>query len=529
MDEQQTENSITLTGKMWFQSHNLNRPLKTHDSRLTPKQISEIRVILGNKKSATQMTPPQAIEVEESILGAMLLSQEAVEEALIHLRVDDLYKPAHVHIFKAIAALTERGDPVDTLTVETELRKMDLIDEIGGTGTLADLVRSPCSFDSIQYNCRVIEEKAMLRNLILGNSEINKYAYRPDADPYEALDKEAALLDRVTNKQVTDHGGLVRDYIVETIDDIDRARKSPGHITGVPSGLDIDNLTAGWQPGDLIIIAARPSMGKTALALTMGYNAATHKDENLRSPGMIFSLEMSNKKLLGRFIGITAQISQSHITSGRITDDEFDRICGEVAQELYELNIYLDDTPGMNLRVMQQKVRRGIRKYGIKWVMVDYLQLMQSGDKSENRTQEVGQISRGLKQMAKQFDIPVIALSQLSRQVEHRSNKRPQLADLRDSGEIEQDADAVLFLYRPEYYNITVTEDGSSTDGLAEVILAKQRNGPLGAPKIRFQKEYGRFVNMEHRHYDDNYTHDEPDTNYRSPLPPEKDETDAPF
>jgi replicative DNA helicase len=476
----------------------------------------------------TSRVPPQAVEVEENILGSMLIDAEAAEEVLINIAPDDFYKPAHGIIYEAIISLSEKGKSADVLTVEQKLRDLNKLDECGGPGYLADLTKYHAAGGDMEYFCAILKNKSMLRQLITGNNKINKEAYEPDADAYEVLDKESALLDQVSGVQATRHGGMVKEYIQDMLDDVERAMNAKGNVTGIPTGLDIDNLTAGWQPGDLIIIAARPSMGKTALALTMAHNAAAHKDESLRSPGIVFSLEMSAKKLVGRFTGIIGDLSQSHLVSGRITTKEYENLCTEVAEKLYGLNIYLDDTPGISLRQMRQKVRRAIRKLGIKWVIIDYLQLMRSGSDKENRTQEVGQISRGLKQMAQEFDIPFIALSQLSRQVEYRSNKRPQMSDLRESGDIEQDADLICFLYRPEYYGITVSEDGSSTEGLAEIILAKQRNGPLGAPKVKFQKEYGRFVNIEHYRQESAPQPSPVPDNYRSPLPPEQ-EDDAPF
>lgn len=441
--------------------------------------------------------PPQAVEIEEAVLGAMLIEHEAATIALQMLKPDDFYRPAHRNIFETLYDLYERDNPLDLITVENELRDQGLLDTVGGPGYLADLTRSVSSAASVDYHAQIISEKAIKRNLILNCNEIIKNAYDTTSDAYDVLDTAEQRIFDISNTKSRAQATKIGDVLKDTLAHLEDLRGKPAGVTGVPSGLDVDTYTSGWQSGDLIIIAARPSMGKTAFTLTAARNAALHTDENLQANVAIFSLEMSSQQLVQRFLTMEARIDAQSARTGRLKDEDFKRLI-EAAGRLFTANIFIDDTPSLSVMEMRTKCRRLKSEHNIGMIVVDYLQLMTASSKDiGNREQEIATISRGLKALAKELDVPVIALSQLSRQVEQRGgDKRPQLSDLRESGSIEQDADVVCFLYRPEYYGITTTPEGESTNGLAELIIGKQRNGPVGSTKMFFVKEYARFERL---------------------------------
>ncbi len=441
--------------------------------------------------------PPQAIEVEESVLGAMLIEHEAATIALQMLKGDDFYRPAHKHIFKALHDLYERDNPLDLLTVENELRDRQLLDSCGGPGYLSELTRSVSSAANIDYHSQIIAEKATKRNLILNCNDIIKDAYDTTTDPYDVLDNAEQRIFDLANAKQRAQAQPIGDVLKDTLSYLENIRGKTSGITGVPTGLEIDKMTAGWQNGDMIIIAARPSMGKTALMLTTARNAALHPDPELQTKVAIFSLEMSAQSLVQRLLTMEGRIDAQTARSGRLKDDEFKRLI-DAAGRLFNANVFVDDTPALSILELRTKARRLKSEQDIGLIIVDYLQLMQSTGKDYgNREQEIASISRGLKSLAKELNVPVVALSQLSRAVETRGgDKRPQLSDLRESGSIEQDADVVCFLYRPEYYGITTTPEGQSTTGLAEVIVGKQRNGPVGMKELYFVKKYARFENL---------------------------------
>ncbi|MDR8392368.1 replicative DNA helicase [Aliifodinibius sp. S!AR15-10] len=441
--------------------------------------------------------PPQAVEVEEAVLGAMLIEHEAATVALQMLRSEDFYKPAHQHIFEVLHDLYERDNPLDLLTVENELRDKGMLDTIGGAGYLSELTRSVSSAANIDYHAQIISEKATKRNLILGCTDIIQEAYDSTSDPYDVLDKAEQRIFDIANQKQRAQATPIGDVLKDTLSYLEDIRGKPSGITGVPSGLDIDNYTAGWQKGDMVIIAARPSMGKTAFVLTAARNAALHQDDKLQTNVAFFSLEMSAQSLVQRFLTMEARINAQKARSGRLDDEEFKRLI-DAAGRLFTANIFVDDTPGLSIMELRTKARRLKSEHDIGVIIVDYLQLMTTTGKDfGTREQEIASISRGLKALAKELDVPVIALSQLSRAVEQRGgDKRPQLSDLRESGSIEQDADVVCFLYRPEYYGIKTTPEGESTTGLSEIIIGKQRNGPTGSQRLYFVKEYARFENL---------------------------------
>jgi len=441
--------------------------------------------------------PPQAVEVEEAVLGSMLIEHEAATVALQMLSPEDFYKPAHQHIFETLHDLYERDNPLDLLTVENELRDKELLDSCGGAGYLSELTRSVSSAANIDYHAQIIAEKSTKRNLILGCTDIIKEAYDSSSDPYDVLDKAEQRIFDLANSKQRAQAQPIGDVLKDTLSHLEDIRGESAGITGVPTGTDIDDKTAGWQNGDLIIIAARPSMGKTAYVLTTARNAALHQDPKLQTKVAIFSLEMSNESLVQRLLTMEGRINAQSARSGQLDDEEFKRLI-DAAGRLFTANIFIDDTPGLSIMELRTKCRRLKSEHDIGLVVVDYLQLMTAtGRDFGTREQEIASISRGLKALAKELDIPVVALSQLSRAVEQRGgDKRPQLSDLRESGSIEQDADVVCFLYRPEYYGIKTTAEGQSTAGLAEIIIGKQRNGPTGSVPLYFVKDYARFENL---------------------------------
>lgn len=443
--------------------------------------------------------PPQATEMEEAVLGAMLIEHEAATIALQLLQSTDFYRPSHRIIFETIQELYERDNPLDLLTVESALKDKNLLDSVGGSSALSDLTRSVSSSANISYHSQILQEKALKRNLILNCNEIIRNAYDSTSDAFDVLDDAEQKIFELANVQTSSRIKTVGDAVKETLSYLEEMRGKPSGITGVSTGLDVDRMTAGWQKGDLVIIAARPSMGKTAFMLTAARNAALHPDENMRTSVAIFSLEMSHKALVQRLLTMEARVNAQDARTGRMNDEDFNRMI-DAAGRLYSAPIFIDDTAAISLMELRSKARRLKQEHDIGLIIVDYLQMMTAGSQNNNsnREQEIASISRGLKSLAKDLDVPVIALAQLSRAVEQRGgDKRPQLSDLRESGSIEQDADVVTFLFRPEYYGIKTTDEGMSTEGLAEVIIGKQRNGPTGIVPLYFVKHYARFENFK--------------------------------
>lgn len=441
--------------------------------------------------------PPQAVEIEEAVLGSILIDPDITDEVFGLIKKDDFYKPAHQHIYQSFMNLRERDSAIDLLTVENELSDLGLLDICGGSTYLAELTKSVSSSANIIHHIEIINEKAIKRNLIAKCTDIINEAYDTSSDSFELLDTAEQRIYDLANQKNKNESRQVSDVLRETLDYLVEMRGQKFGITGVPTALAVDQMTAGWQNGDLIIIAARPSMGKTAFVLTTARNAAMYPDKELRKPVAIFSLEMSSQQLVQRLITMEARVSADDARKGKLNDDGFEELI-KAAGRLFDAPIFIDDTPAITLMELRAKCRRLKSKHDIGLIVIDYLQLMQGHTKDGgNREQEIASISRGLKALAKELDVPVIALSQLSRAVEQRGgDKRPQLSDLRESGSIEQDADVVIFLYRPEYYGINTTADGQSTAGLAEIIIGKQRNGPVGTRMLHFIKDYARFENL---------------------------------
>ncbi|MCG8475980.1 MAG: replicative DNA helicase [Cytophagales bacterium] len=442
--------------------------------------------------------PPQALELEEVVLGALMLEKDALTTVVDILRPQSFYKEAHKEIYTAILELFNGADPVDILTVTDKLRKMGKLEAVGGAYYITQLTSRVSSAANVEYHARIISEHYIKRELIQVASQIQKDAYEDTTDVFQLLDKTEKSLFEVTNTNVRKNVADMRSIMGQAIHELESKKTMKDGLTGVPSGLAaLDRVTAGWQRSDLVIIAARPAMGKTAFVLSVLRNASV--DFNI--PTAIFSLEMSNVQLVNRLISAEAELESEKLKKGALADFEWEQLIHKTSR-LTEAPIYIDDTPALSILELRAKCRRLKAQHDIQMIVIDYLQLM-SGDNSKtgggqgNREQEIASISRALKGLAKELDVPVIALSQLSRAVETRGgDKRPQLSDLRESGSIEQDADMVMFLYRPEYYGIT-EDDGGSTAGMGEVIIAKHRNGSLENVKLKFIGKYTKFADLD--------------------------------
>jgi replicative DNA helicase len=411
--------------------------------------------------------PPHNLQAEESLLGAMLLSREAVAAAAELVTANDFYKPAHGHVYDAVSTLTARGEPVDPVTVADELRRADLLDAIGGSSTLLSLqANTPATSNAARY-ATIVEEHALLRRLI-GVAESMVYD--------------------LSQHRITDSTAELRDLLAETLGRIEEMYDRGDSITGTPTGYtDLDTLTAGLQPEALIVVGARPAMGKTAFALGM----AAHAAMTANRPVLFFSLEMSRLELSQRLLCSEARVDSSRVRNGKLDDNDWSRITSAVGR-LAEAPIWLDDNPNVSIMEIRGKARRLRSKIGdLGLVVVDYIQLMTGRTSAESRQVEVAEISRGLKILARELHCPVVALAQLNRSLEQRADKRPMLSDLRESGALEQDADVVMFLYRDEIYN-----PESPDQGTAEVLVAKHRSGPTGVSKLAFLSHYTRFANM---------------------------------
>jgi replicative DNA helicase len=441
--------------------------------------------------------PPQSGDVEKAVLGAMLIEREAIARAIEVLPPDAFYDNRHRRIYASILRLFENGHPVDLITTSEELKRHGELEPAGGDYYLSELTTHVASAANVEYHARIIAEKSVLRRLIETMTAHIGRAYDAGADAFELLDQVESDIFRISDTQLRRAASSMKDVLHDTLASLETIHGRESGITGVPTGFrSLDALTGGWQPSDLVIIAARPSMGKTAFALAMARNAAMHAKE--ATPVAIFSLEMSARQLAQRLLTSEARVDSQAARTGRLSDDDWPRLA-RAASRLSEASIFIDDTPGLSILELRAKCRRLKAEHGIGLVVVDYLQLMHgtSAVRNANREQEIAQISRSLKALAKELNIPVIALSQLSRAVETRGgDKRPQLSDLRESGSIEQDADVVAFIYRAERYGITVDEHGNSTSGLGEIIVGKQRNGPVGNVRLAFIHQYARFENL---------------------------------
>lgn len=438
--------------------------------------------------------PPQALDLEEAVLGAIMLEKDAILTVLDILEPQSFYKESHQLIYEIAQSLSQAEKPIDLLTVTEELRKAEKLEAVGGAVYIAQLTSRVGSAAHLEYHARIVAQKYIQRELIRVSSDIQERAFDEGTDVDDLLDYSERELLNIAEGHIKKETIKLNNLIKVALEQIEEAGKSKDSLSGVPSGFTrLDRLTSGWQRSDLIILAARPSMGKTAFVLSMARNMAV----DYNRPVAFFSLEMSSIQLVNRLIISETQLASDKIRTGRLENYEWEQLEYKI-KDLEKAPIYVDDTPAISIFEFRAKCRRLKQKYDIQAVVIDYLQLMTGSKDSGSREQEVSNISRSLKSVAKELDIPVIALSQLNRSVEMRSgNKRPQLSDLRESGAIEQDADLVLFIHRPEYYGMDVDEEGNSLKGVAEIIVAKHRNGPTGDIQLKFVREFARFVDMD--------------------------------
>jgi replicative DNA helicase len=436
--------------------------------------------------------PPQNIEAEQAVLGAIFLEPSALTVASEILIPEDFYLASHQKIFNAMLKLNDEGKVVDLVTVTEDLAAAKLIEDTGGVSYLSELASSVPTAANIEYYARIVEEKSLLRRLIRTATEIASDGYSRE-DEVEALLSEAEKnILAVAQRKNAGAFHNIKDVLVRTYDNIEQMHQRAGEITGLETGfIELDRMTAGFQRNDLIIVGARPSVGKTAFALNIAQNVAHKTGENIA----IFSLEMGAEQLVMRLLCAEGNIDAQRLRTGSLTDDDWGKLTMAMGS-LSNSGIFIDDTPGVRISDIRSKCRRLKQEHGLGMILIDYLQLiLGSGRAGENRQQEVSEISRSLKQLARELQIPVIALSQLSRGVEQRQDKRPMMSDIRESGSIEQDADIVAFLYRDDYY-----DKESENKNIIEIIIAKQRNGPTGTVSLAFVKEYNKFVNLETRY-----------------------------
>ena len=470
------------------------------------KKISQAGIQRKRKNAPTMdyldhgRVPPQAIDLEEVVLGAMMLEQNALTNIIDILKPEVFYKEAHQKIFSALFDLFSESEPVDILTVTQELKKRGELDVVGGSYYISQLTNRVASAANVEYHARIILEKFLQRELIRISSDIIKDSYEDSMDVFDVLDKAEKELFAVSETNLRRSYDDMPSLVTEAVKQIESARLQEGHISGIPSGFTaLDRVTAGWQKSDLIILAARPGMGKTSFVLSMARNMTV----DFNKPVAVFSLEMSGVQLVTRLIASEAQLKSDNLRRGDLKDYEWEQLNSRI-KTLTDAPLFIDDTPALTVFELRAKCRRLKARHDVQLIIVDYLQLMSAGnDGRGNREQEISNISRSMKSLAKELNVPIIALSQLSRAVETRGgSKRPILSDLRESGAIEQDADMVLFIYRPEYYGLMEDEAQNSTEGLAELIIAKHRNGALEDIPLRFIANFAKFTDYESSGFD---------------------------
>lgn len=432
---------------------------------------------------------PHSIEAEQSVIGSMLMGRDAIMTASEILNSDDFYQHQYGVVFEAMVELFNEGKAVDVVTLQNRLREKDAPPEISGMEFVRDLLNAVPTSANIKYYATIVSEKAILRRLIRLTEEIENNCYL-NKDPVETIleDSEKKLF-RLFQQRDSGDMTPIRQVVMEALEGIERASKTRGTVTGISTGFtDLDYKTSGFQKSDLILVAARPSMGKTALVLNMAEHMAFRQNKSVA----IFSLEMSKVQLMNRLFAMESRVNSQNLRTGNLKDDEWSSLI-ETAGTIGDSKLIIDDTPGISVRELRSKCRKYKLEHGLDVIMIDYLQLMSGGGKgNESRQQEISEISRSLKAIARELDVPVVALSQLSRAVESRTDHRPMLSDLRESGAIEQDADVVMFIYRDDYYN-----HDSEMKGVAEIIIAKQRNGPIGTVNLVWLPDYTKFMNLE--------------------------------
>jgi replicative DNA helicase len=463
------------------------------------ERIKKNRQVKTLDTSRLERIPPYNLEAEESLLGSMLISKEAIITVIEIIAVEDFYRKNNQEIFKAIVELHAKGEPVDPITLADYLKKKGFLEEVGGKTFIHSLISNIPLASNAEYYARIVKHNAILRRLIYAATEIATMGYEVPDNLYSTVDKAQQLIFSIYqdlsfgNKD--SKFAVMKDVLSEVYDQVSSLYEKKTDLTGIPTGfIDLDKRTSGFQSSDFIVIASRPGMGKTSLALGIARNAAM----NEKIPVAIFSLEMSKQQIAQRLMCSESRINLQRLRSGNLRDDEWPKLARAI-EGLAECKIYIDDAASLTVMDLRSRARMLVSSYGIKLLIVDYLQLMQSGmNYRENRVLEITEISRNLKSIAKELKIPVVALSQLSREVERRDNKRPVLADLRESGAIEQDADLVIFIFRDDYY-----DENSSEAGTAELNIAKHRNGPTGKIKLTFQKNYTLFSNASEAYQDE--------------------------
>ena len=433
---------------------------------------------------------PHSMEAEQSVIGSMIMDREAIVVASELITGDDFYNRQYGILYETMVELNDAGSPVDLVTLQNKLKEKDVPPEVSSLEFVRDLITAVPTSANIKYYANIVAEKATLRRLIRLNEEIANTCYAGKESLEYILEDTEKKVFQLVQKRNTDDFVPIRQIVMNAMDRIEMAAKNKGNVTGIPTGfIDLDYRTAGLQPSDLILVAARPSMGKTAFELNLAQYMAFRKNMTVA----LFSLEMSKEQLVNRMFSQESGVDAQKLRTGQLNDQEWERLI-ESAGTIGKSNLIIDDTPGISIAELRSKCRKYKLEHNMAIVMIDYLQLMSGGGRTESRQQEISDISRSLKALARELSVPVVALSQLSRAVEQRPDHRPMLSDLRESGAIEQDADVVMFLYRDDYYN-----HDSPEAGISEVIIAKQRNGPIGTVKLAWLPEYTRFANLEHR------------------------------
>ena len=456
---------------------------------MATKQKIEKSVV---SQSTFDRVPPQSLEAEMAVLGSMLIDNDCIGKAVEILTPGHFYRTAHQKIFAAALNLYEKNEPVDLITLSEELKRLKILDEVGGAYYLTELSETVPSSANVDHHLRIVLERYLLRKLIEESAGIARDCYDASEDVFEIIDRSEQRIFGLSEKRLKGSFEHISPIMHEAFETIERFHERQGTVTGVPSGFTkLDELTSGFQPSELIIVAGRPSMGKTALCLNIARTIAVETKE----PVGIFSLEMSKRQLALRLLCAEARVDAHGVRTGRLADDQWQKLSMCVGV-LTEAPVFIDDTPGIGVLELRAKARRLKKEKDVRLIIIDYLQLMQGPRNAESRQQEISTISRSLKGLAKELDVPVIALSQLSRAVEVRGGeRRPMLSDLRESGAIEQDADVVLFIYRPEFYLKQEEAEIKQLAGKAEVIIGKQRNGPVGTVHLNFVKKWAMFEN----------------------------------
>ncbi|HLR59363.1 MAG TPA: replicative DNA helicase [Pseudogracilibacillus sp.] len=444
---------------------------------------------------SNERIPPHNVEAEQAVIGAVFLEPEAFSTASERLVSTDFYRANHQSIFATMSALSDKGEPIDVVTVTTHLANKEQLEQAGGITYLTDLASSVPTAANIEYYSKIVEEKALLRRLIRSATDIVTNTFAKEDAVEEVLDEAEKTILEVSSRKNVGAFKPIKDVLIDVYDNIEQLHNSDNDVTGVATGYrELDRMTSGFQRNDLIIVAARPSVGKTAFALNIAQNVAINSDENVA----IFSLEMGADQLVQRMLCAEGNIDSQRLRTGKLENEDWSKLTMAMGS-LSNAGVYIDDSPGIRVSDIRSKCRRLKQEHGLGMIIIDYLQLISGSESSrDNRQQEVSEISRSLKGLARELEVPLIALSQLSRGVEQRQDKRPMMSDLRESGSIEQDADIVSFLYRDDYY-----DDESEQQNIIEIIISKQRNGPTGTVELAFVKEYNKFVDLDRTYGDE--------------------------